>query len=131
MKSSKKIEYACVGCMPRCIKTNILHEIFPGSSRRQACIDTHLQIPVCYLCHSFCKGVPFIGHKCKFSGLSQEDIRIWYCDEVGIDFVKARFEVFNNCENTYLESTKDLRLNKLLEWNYDNYELSQMQRDCW
>jgi hypothetical protein len=51
--------------------------------------------------------------------------------EVGIDFTKARYDIFNTTDRGYLKTVSEKCKIKLLEWNYDDYEMSQMQKGYW
>jgi hypothetical protein len=108
-----------------------LHEVFPGNGRRIICIEYNIQIPVCLKCHNVCHGHTVPEHYCRLNGWSQQEIQMRYCQEAGIDYDKVRFEIFNCVNREYLESVSSRCKLKLLEWNYDDYEMSQMQKNNW
>ena len=104
--------------------TNILHEIFYGTSARKISIEYNIQIPLCPVCHTVAHTrellngfSPLLACRTK-DGLNKVMIQTKLCDKLGINRNKTSLAVntydlyyLNNIKNKCLGMIKTFEIN--------------------
>ena len=109
MVNNHAVLWSCFGCG---ISTNVLHEVFFGTSKRIKSIRYDIQIPLCPKCHNAAHGRKTKSDANRFRRKSQDDIKHAICDFLGLDYYKACYEI-NQGKSYYLLDNSEQCLSRI------------------
>lgn len=75
-----------------------VHEIYPGSYRRQACIDRGWQVKICRKCHDLSHMKTESAKDFEINEVGYKMLKIWL-ELLGLDEIKSRQEIMGAEEN--------------------------------